>query len=522
MEQSKPVLAVIAILIASLFSIPTAAAADLALSASPTNSTATTDDVAEYDITVTNTGDEDLTVSLSSSQESGCNGFTSNLDSSVVSVSQGESETVSLTVSINDQATGDCVTFVNADGVASDPSDNAQADIEVTTTAEGVAQYSVKLTYNHPSNGTVNYDGEDDEAEWTADVENTGDTDATIQLAMSSKSDCDSDGLEASVEPQVMSLPSGDEDTATVTVNFPDGSSTESGDHCFVLEATVSNDPNPADQANDSLNLNLNIPVDPSEWNDTDGDGVGDNADTDVDGDGVANENDMFPVDVSEWLDTDGDGIGDNTDDDDDDDYLDDVNDFCPQGETNWTSGAAIGTDHDGDGCRDAGEDMDDDGDGVNDTEDGCPLGQTGWTSNPANDADGDGCHDIEDYDDDGDGVSDNEDEFPNDPNETNDFDGDGIGDNSDAFPEDSTEWDDTDGDGIGDNSDVFPDDPTETSDSDGDGIGDNAEAEEDGGGLPGFGFALALASILIAGIRATRNGNDRTGPSDPSRIQRD
>ena len=260
MRRPNSAVIIAALLLASFFSTPVIAAADLALSASPTNSTATTEDAAEYDITVMNTGDEDLTVSLSSSQESDCNGFTSNLDSSVVSVGQGESETVTLTVSINDQASGDCVTTVNANGVASNPSENAQADVEVTTTAEGGGQYSVKLDYINPSNGAVNYDGEDDEVEWTVDVENTGENDATVQLAMSSKSDCDSNGLDSTVEPQQMSLNSGDKETATVTVNLPDGSSTESGDHCFILEATVSNDPNPADQANDSINLNLKIP----------------------------------------------------------------------------------------------------------------------------------------------------------------------------------------------------------------------------------------------------------------------
>jgi uncharacterized membrane protein len=260
MRRPDSAVIIAALLLASFVSTPAFAAADLALSASPTNSTATTEDAAEYDITIMNTGDEDLTVSLSSSQESDCNGFTSNLDSSVVSVGQGESETVTLTVSINDQASGDCVTTVNANGVASNPSENAQADVEVTTTAEGGGQYSVKLNYLNPSNGAVNYDGENDEEEWTVEVENTGENDATVQLAISSKSDCDSDGLDAVVEPQQMSLNSDDKETATVTVNLPDGSSTESGDHCFVLEATVSNDPNPADQANDSINLNLKIP----------------------------------------------------------------------------------------------------------------------------------------------------------------------------------------------------------------------------------------------------------------------
>ena len=260
MRRPDSAVIIAALLLASFVSTPAIAAADLTITANPTNSTATTEDAAEYDITIMNTGDEDLTVSLSSSQESDCNGFTSNLDSSVVSVGEGESETVTLTVSINDQASGDCVTTVNANGVSSNPSENAQADVEVTTTAEGGGQYSVKLNYLNPSNGAINYDGEDDEEEWTVDVENTGENDATVQLAISSKSDCDSDGLEATVEPQQMSLNSGDKETATVTVNLPDESSTESGDHCFVLDATVSNDPNPADQANDSINLNLKIP----------------------------------------------------------------------------------------------------------------------------------------------------------------------------------------------------------------------------------------------------------------------
>ena len=249
-----------ALILASFASAPASAAADLAINATPGSSTATTDDPAEYDIMVTNTGDEDLTVTLSASQDSDCNGFTSNLEQTVFAVGQGESETTTLTVSVSDQASGDCVTTVNANGVASNPTENAQADVEVTTTAEGGGQYSVKLDHINPSNGLVNYDGEDDEAQWTVDVENTGENDATVQLAMSSKSDCDANGLDATVDPQQMSLGSGDRETATVTVSLPDGSSTESGDHCFVLDATVSNDPNPADQANDSINLNLKIP----------------------------------------------------------------------------------------------------------------------------------------------------------------------------------------------------------------------------------------------------------------------
>ena len=57
-----------------------------------------------------------------------------------------------------------------------------------------------------------------------------------------------------------MNLNSDESETATVNVDLPDGSSTESGEHCFILEATVTNDPNTLDQANDSIELKLNIP----------------------------------------------------------------------------------------------------------------------------------------------------------------------------------------------------------------------------------------------------------------------
>ena len=47
------------LILASFVSVPAHAAADIALNASPQNSAATTEDAAEYDITIINTGDED-------------------------------------------------------------------------------------------------------------------------------------------------------------------------------------------------------------------------------------------------------------------------------------------------------------------------------------------------------------------------------------------------------------------------------------------------------------------------------
>jgi hypothetical protein len=103
--------------------------------------------------------------------------------------------------------------------------------------------------------------------------------------------------------------------------------------------------------------------------------------------------------------------------------------DGCPNGETGWTSKAT--TDHDSDGCRDAGEDADDDNDGKTDAADGCPAGSLGWTSTPITDQDGDGCRDgFEDGDVDGDGVVDGADNCPAVPNaDQADVDDDRIGD---------------------------------------------------------------------------------------------
>ena len=67
----------VALLIVSVISPSATAAASMAMSADSLAKEATTDDPAEYSIFITNDGDEDLTVTLSTSQEADeCNGFT--------------------------------------------------------------------------------------------------------------------------------------------------------------------------------------------------------------------------------------------------------------------------------------------------------------------------------------------------------------------------------------------------------------------------------------------------------------
>ena len=114
MKRSPSAVLLTALLLLTSVTPLAAAAVSVSLSANPTAQEATTQDDPEYDIIVTNDGDEDVSVTLSTQQGNDCNGFSSSLDSYQVSVNEGESETVKLTVTVNDQADGDCETTVNA------------------------------------------------------------------------------------------------------------------------------------------------------------------------------------------------------------------------------------------------------------------------------------------------------------------------------------------------------------------------------------------------------------------------
>ena len=147
MRHTRSPSVLVAILLVSIASPLASAEISVALSANPSAQEATTDDEAEYDIIVTNDGDEDISVSLSTQQGNDCNGFTSTLETVQVSVSEGSSETVLLTVSVNDQADGDCETTVNAQAAGSGIGAPANDDVTVTTTAgDGGGLYSVSLS----------------------------------------------------------------------------------------------------------------------------------------------------------------------------------------------------------------------------------------------------------------------------------------------------------------------------------------------------------------------------------------
>ncbi len=261
MVSRRPLTFFIVIMLLSMSATVVSADVDISLSANPSSAEATPDEAAEYNILIQNSGDDDAAVSLSTQQGNDCNGFSSTLETTFVQVGSQSSESVTLTVTVTDQASGECETTVNAQGQVSGgaPGTPSNADVTVVTTAgDGGGLYSVSLSTDEST--TKNYDGEDNDVTWDVDVENNGEQQANVQLEMISDSDCESDELSATVDPSVLQLEPEAQEEVTVTVDMPNGGETDAGSHCFILKATVTNDPNAADQAEDNLTLSLNVP----------------------------------------------------------------------------------------------------------------------------------------------------------------------------------------------------------------------------------------------------------------------
>ena len=247
-----------------------AAEVSVTLSSDSSSKEASPGSPAEYTITVRNTGDEEMTVSLATSQEpGGCQGYSSTIEQVPGTIAANSYEQVTLTVNVtedsSDQTADDCETTVTATASAAEPGTPgapAQGDVSVTTTlgeGSGNAAQGVELS---TSQATKNYNNGAEEVEWEITVKNTGQTQETISIEMDDSSSCRSDGLEATVDPSQVQLNSDDEETVTVTVEVPDGEQTEAGSHCFITRATVTAPAPPpgTDPAQDNLSVTLNIP----------------------------------------------------------------------------------------------------------------------------------------------------------------------------------------------------------------------------------------------------------------------
>ena len=263
--RNNSVVTILITLMLITISVPlVSASVNVNLSASPTSQSASSGDDATYTITVSNSGEDDATVSLSASNNNDCNGYTSSLSDQVLTVNGGSSETTELTVSLSDTAGDSCETTVSATAVGAAPGDQDTDSVTVETTNEdGGGQYSVQISVKNNGPQIINYDSEEDgdQVKWELIVENTGEQSSTMQIEITSDGDCDSDGLTAQSDKQATgNLGSGDSEEVEITVDVPDEGATEADSHCFIVRATVTQDPNAADRAEDNITLTLQIP----------------------------------------------------------------------------------------------------------------------------------------------------------------------------------------------------------------------------------------------------------------------
>ncbi len=230
------------------------AAIGVSLSSSPTSQVVNPGENGSYTITVTNTGDEDMTVTLSTAQGQGCTGYTSTIEQLTGPVAGGGSETVTMTVTLTQNAEGSCDTTVTGTGTA--PLNQPESgEVTVTTTAgdgSGGAVTGVDLTSADPDKTFAG----NNPVLWTVSIENTGQVNETIQLSFESNATCDS-VLTATVDPDIVQIDSGATEMVTVEVTVPEG--TEAGSHCFYLKGVVTT-PQTPEQASDFIQLYLEVP----------------------------------------------------------------------------------------------------------------------------------------------------------------------------------------------------------------------------------------------------------------------
>jgi len=222
----------------------------------------------EYIIRVRNTGSDPVTVSLSSAQEPGedCNGYSSAVSQIPGPIDAGSYEEATLNVTLTQTAEGSCDTTVtvNAQLVPPAAGQPASETATVTTTAgdgSGSALFGVDLIISETGAGkrSQTWAGET-EMEYRIEVENTGQTNETVNLVVNERSDsgCGS-ASDFDVQLSDTSVNIDQEESVTVyaTMDVADGQAADT--YCWEIVGTVANDP--TQEAKDTENFELTVPL---------------------------------------------------------------------------------------------------------------------------------------------------------------------------------------------------------------------------------------------------------------------
>lgn len=271
MEQGKRVaqsLSMVSILLLSILlsAIPAAAVggrdASIILTASPQSQEVAKGEIAEYSITIRNTGSNPITVQLSTAQGDGCNGFTSQVDQVAGPIDAGASESVNLRVNVTQAASESCETTVSA--LANEqvtppdqPGAPAQENVTVTTTVDDDETNEMWAVELEASPTSKQWDG-DNIVSWEIEVKNKGRINATVNLEIQDGDgpNCDPIILDSELSETTIQIDNGSSEFVDFDVTVPAGQQAKK--QCWNIHAEVADDPQR--NASDDLELDLTIP----------------------------------------------------------------------------------------------------------------------------------------------------------------------------------------------------------------------------------------------------------------------
>ena len=219
----------------------------------------------EYTIRVRNTGSNPVTVTLATSEEATaeCNAYTSAVTQITGAIDAGSYEEAAMNITLTQAAEGSCDTTitVTANEQATPPDvagAPAQEAVTVTTTAgdgSGSAVFGVDIIID---TNQKTWGGEQ-EVDYLVEVENTGQTNETINLVVdeSSGPGCGSSSeFTVSLSETTVSIDQEESEIVTATVEVPEGQSADK--YCWEVTGTVTNDP--SQEAKDTEGFELNVP----------------------------------------------------------------------------------------------------------------------------------------------------------------------------------------------------------------------------------------------------------------------
>ena len=220
----------------------------------------------EYTVRVRNSGSDPVTVQLSTSQEAteDCNGFSSSITQIPGQIDGGSYEEAAMNVTVAQtvEAEAACETTITATVTAVIGAPTAEipepaTDVVTTTAADGSgsAVFGVDLTIDESEK-----DWEGDDVLYLVEIENTGQTNQTVNLDVTEKSgsgDCEpTSDFTVTLSESTVNVDQEDTETVTVTVEVPEGQSAAT--FCWEITGTVANDP--SQEAKDTESFELTVP----------------------------------------------------------------------------------------------------------------------------------------------------------------------------------------------------------------------------------------------------------------------